>query len=89
MAEHLKKIVAPVQGKEGKKPFWMQIGIMGMKNGKLWMKFNVVPTGWDGYCMGVEMDTPKNGEAEKAEANKPVADAPEEGGGPYEEGPGF
>ena len=56
MDSNMKKVVAPVKGKEGKKPFWMQIGIMGMKNGNVWIKLNAVPTGWDGYCMGVDMD---------------------------------
>lgn len=86
MAEQLKKIVAPIQGKEGKKPYWMQVGIMGVKNGRIWMKFNVLPTGWDGYCMGVDMDKPEHNEVKNAEEAKP---SPEAEGGVYEEGPGY
>lgn len=67
MEQNLKKIVAPVKVQEGKKPYWMNIGLMGVKNGKVWMRFNAVPTGWDGYCMAVEMDQKKSDDGAAAE----------------------
>lgn len=88
----LKKIIAPIQGKEGSKPYWANVGISGMKNGKQWFKFNMFPAGWDGYGMIVHMDAPKAGHdkpeaaTEAAQEQEPIESSADFGG---EEGPGF
>lgn len=74
-----KKIVAPIKTQEGRKPFWMNIGIMGVKNGKVWMRLNAIPTGWDGYAMAVDFEQPKEA-ASPEQAPLPDTEA---------DGPGF
>jgi hypothetical protein len=77
------KVIAPVKGRD-EKTWWMQIGIAGFKDGKVWQRLNSIPTGnWDGYCMIVEdvKDAPGNkGGKNAAKARK------EDGPGPDGDG---
>lgn len=88
------KIIAPLQSSKTKRPFWSNIGVSGMKNGRQWLKFNVLPTNWDGYAMVVKMDGSKQQGHDSAEQAEVARGAEEEHDEPPpryggEEGPGF
>ena len=90
MESDIKKIVAPQKQSNGK-TYWNTIGIMGIKNGKVWLRINMIPTGWDGYCMAVEQ---RDAGARKAGAEGPAGGEGGDGGasqGGFDpaEGPGF
>lgn len=78
------KVIAPVKGREDK-TWWMQIGIAGIKDGKIWQRINSVPTGgWDGYCMIVEdvKDAPDGkGGKHGAKARRPASEPESDGSG--------